>query len=127
VAGRGRGNRADRGAEVVADAQRVGLASALRTAKSRDAALHGAADAIEDRLVGPATASTRMSVLELLGTIEQLDDRERAALLRSAGISNDRRRLTLLHARTRVRLATALRELAARAPESGGAAEPSAS
>ena len=126
-------SRRDRGAGVIADAQRVGLAYALRTAQSREAALEGAAGAIEDRLVGPATSSARMSVLELLGAIEQLDESERATLLRSAGIDNDKRRLTRLHARTRARLATALRDLAARgtgspvapqAPVSSGGAAP---
>lgn len=112
---RGR-RRSGPAAQVVAEAERIGLAHALRTAPSRKVALEGAAEIIEARLVGPRTASTRMSVLDLLGAIEQLDERERAALLRSAGIDNDRRRLTRLHARTRTRLVTALRDLAARAP-----------
>ena len=55
-----------------------------------------------------------MSVLDLLEAIEQLDEYERAAVLRSAGIDNDKRRVTRLHARPRARLAKALRELAAR-------------
>jgi DNA helicase II / ATP-dependent DNA helicase PcrA len=104
-------------AHIVAEAQRVGLAHSLRTAQSRNAALEGAADVIEARLVGPATASARMSVLDLLNAIELIDERDRAALLRSAGIDNGRRRLTRLHGRTRARLVAALRELAARGPE----------
>jgi len=102
----------------VAEAERIGLAYALRTAPSREAALGGAADVIEARLVGPKTASARMSVFDLLGAIEQLDDRAGAALLQSAGIDNGHRRLTHLHARTRTRLARALRDLAAPSPDS---------
>ena len=112
--GRRRGGPA---AQVVAEAERVGLAHALRTAPGRKTALEGAADIIEARLVGPRTASSRMSVLDLLGAIEPLDERERSALLQSAGIDNDRRRLTRLQARTRTRLVRALRDLAARAPD----------
>jgi DNA helicase-2/ATP-dependent DNA helicase PcrA len=108
--------RDGRGARVVAEAERVGLAQALRTAPSREAAVLGAADIIEAQLVGPKTASVRMSVLDLLGAIEQLDERARAALLRSAGIDNGHRRLTRLHARTRTRLVGALRDLAASTP-----------
>jgi hypothetical protein len=110
----GAGGRRHRGAGVIADAQRVGLAYALRAAQSREAALEGAAHALEHRLVGPATSSARMSVLDLLEAIEQLDEHERAAVLRSAGIDNDKRRVTRLHARPRARLAKALRELGAR-------------
>ena len=110
----GASGRRLRGAGVIADAQRVGLAYALRAAQSREAALEGAAQALEHRLVGPATSSARMSVLDLLEAIEQLDEHERAAVLRSAGIDNDKRRVTRLHARPRARLAKALRELAAR-------------
>ena len=111
-------HRGSLGAPVVAEAQRVGLEYALRTAQSRKAAIEAAADVVEARLVGPTTASTRMSVLDLLDAIELLDERDRGALLRSAGIDNGRRRLTRLHARTRNRLARALRDLAAMAPES---------
>jgi ATP-dependent DNA helicase UvrD/PcrA len=100
----------------VAEAQRVGLLYAARSAPSRTAALNGVADVIEARLVGPATASARVSVLDVLGAIEQLDERDREALLRSAGIDNPRRGLTRLHARTRTRLIQALRDLAASAP-----------
>jgi DNA helicase-2/ATP-dependent DNA helicase PcrA len=114
---RNHGRRRDgRGAQVVAEAERVGLAHALRTTPSREAAVLGAADIIERQLVGPKTASVRMSVLDLLGAIEQLDQPARAALLRSAGIDNGHRRLTRLHARTRARLVGALRDLAARTP-----------
>ena len=89
---------------------------ALRPAD--EAALGGAADVIEARLVGPKTASARMSVLDLLGAIEQLDERAGAALLQSAGIDNGHRRLTRLHARTRTRLVRALRDLVAPSPDS---------
>ena len=116
---RGRRRRRDGPASrVVAEAERVGFAHALRTAPSREAALGGAADVIEARMVGPKTASARMSVLDLLGAIEQLDERAGAALLRSAGIDNGHRRLTRLHARTRTRLVRALRDLAAPSPDS---------
>jgi DNA helicase-2/ATP-dependent DNA helicase PcrA len=116
---RNRGRRRDkRGAQVVAEAERVGLAHALRTAPSLDAAVLGAADVIERQLVGPKTASVRMSVLDLLGAIEQLDERSRTALLRSAGIDNGHRRLSRLHPRTRTRLVGALRDLAAPTPGS---------
>jgi hypothetical protein len=103
---------------VVTEAKRAGLLHALRTAPSDKAALEGAADVIEARLVGPATTSTRMSVLDLLDAIEPLDELERTALLRAAGIENPHRRLTRLHSRTRTRLVRALRELAARSPDS---------
>lgn len=120
---RGRGRRRDGpAAHVVAEAERVGLAHALRTTPSREAALGGAADVIEARLVGPKTASARMSVLDLLGAIEQLDERAGAALLQSAGIDNGHRRLTRLHPRTRTRLVSALRDLAA-APQDSAAGE----
>jgi DNA helicase-2/ATP-dependent DNA helicase PcrA len=116
---RGGGRRSDGPAtRVVAEAERVGLAYALRAAADREAALGGAADVIEARLVGPKTASARMSVLDLLGAIEQLDKRAGAALLQSAGIDNGHRRLTRLHARTRTRLVKALRDLAASSPDS---------
>jgi len=111
--GRGRGGPAG---AVVAEAQRVGLLYAVRSAPSRKAALNGVADVIEARLVGPATASARVSVLDVLGAIEQLDERDRQVLLRSAGIDNPRRGLTRLHARTRSRFIKALRDLAASAP-----------
>jgi DNA helicase-2/ATP-dependent DNA helicase PcrA len=116
---RGRGRPRDgAAAQVVAEAERVGLARALRTAPSREAALGGAADVIEARLVGPKTASARMSVFDLLGAIEQLDERAGAAVLQSAGIDNGHRRLTHLHGRTRTRFARALRDLAAPSPDS---------
>lgn len=106
------------GAPVVAVATRSGLFHALRTAQSRQAALDGAAEILEARLVGPATASARMSVFDLLDAIELLDERDREALLQSAGIENPRRRLTRLHARTRARFVEALRDLAEHGPES---------
>jgi DNA helicase II / ATP-dependent DNA helicase PcrA len=112
--GRGRGSGGD---EVVAEAQRVGLAHALRTASSRRAALEGAAALIEDRLVGPATRSSRMSVRDLLEALAHVDERERSDLLQAAAIENAGRRMTRLHGRMRTRLAEALRELAAREPE----------
>ena len=121
---RGRRRRRDGpAAHVMAEAERVGLAHALRTAPSREAALGGAADVIEARMVGPKTASARMSVLDLLGAIEQLDERAGAALLQSAGIDNGHRRLTRLHGRSRTRLVRALRDLAAPSPDSA-AGEP---
>ncbi len=113
-----RRRRGGPGAPVVAAATRSGLSHALRTAQSRQAALDGAAEILEARLAGPATASGRMSVFDLLYAIELLDERDRQALLQSAGIENPRRRLTRLHARTRARFVKALRDLAERAPES---------
>lgn len=59
-----------------------------------------------------------MSVLDLLGTIELLDDRDRAALLASAGIESGSRRLARRTRRTRARLVMALRDVAARASAS---------
>ncbi len=96
----------------LAEAQRVGLAYALRTAPSRRQALEIAAAGIEQRLIGPETASGRMSVAELLGAIEQLEDRERAAVLEAAGVGDGRRRIGRLTASSRARVVRALRALA---------------
>jgi DNA helicase II / ATP-dependent DNA helicase PcrA len=115
--GGARGRRRAR-SQVVAEAERVGLEYALRTAPSQRAAINGAADVLEARLVGPATASARMSVLDLLDALGLLDERDRAPLLRSAGIDNECRRLTRLHRRTRNRLVEVLRHLATRASDS---------
>ena len=106
--------------QVLATAERVGLAYALRTADSRDAALHAAADALDARLIGPPTASARMKVHELLAAIVALDEPDRVALLRSAGIDDDNRRVTRLPANNRTRLTAALRGLAASASQSAG-------
>lgn len=105
--------RARRGpaAEVLATARRVGLAYALRTAPSRRAALEAAATAIEYRLVGPDTASARMTVAALLTVIEELSDRERGAVLQSSGIDTADRRVNGLDAKSRARLTGALRKL----------------
>jgi hypothetical protein len=109
------GGRRRRGAvaRVVAEAERVGLARALQSAPSYKVALEGAAEVIEVRRIGPKTALGRMSVLELLGAIDQLDEHDSTALLKSAGIDNGHRHLKGLHGRTRARLARALRDLAA--------------
>ena len=96
---------------VLAEAERVGLAYALRTTPSRRLALHGAAAAIERRLAGPQTASARMTVDGLLAAIEHLDDAERTRLLTRARLEGETR-VAGLGGRRRSRLAHALRELA---------------
>lgn len=94
-----------------AEAERVGLAYALRTAPSRRVALDGAAAAVERRLVGPQTASARLTVAELLAAVEDLKDGERARVIMRAQVDGGQR-VTQLDGETRSRLADALRELA---------------
>jgi ATP-dependent DNA helicase UvrD/PcrA len=98
-------------ARVLTEAERVGLAYALRTAVTRRTALRGAATAVERRLAGPQTASTRLTVAELLAAIESLDDDQRSELLLRAELDGDRR-VAQLGAGPRGRLAHVLRELA---------------
>jgi DNA helicase-2/ATP-dependent DNA helicase PcrA len=95
---------------VLAEAQRIGLAYALRTAPSRRAALHGAAAVIEQRLAGPGTTSARMTVAQLLEAIEQLTDDERLTVLALAAI-DEGARLVGLSASSRSGLGRALLEL----------------
>lgn len=94
----------------VAEARRVGLGYALRTATSRETALDLAAAAIEQRIVGPQTASERMSVGEMLAAIEPLNDAERAALAHAAGIDDGATLVGRLDATRRSRLVHALRQ-----------------
>jgi superfamily I DNA/RNA helicase len=96
----------------LAEARRVGLGYALRTAASRTAALETAAAALEQRMIGPITTSERMTVAKLLAAIEAISDADRAALLTAAGISNDRVLLARLDVAARRRLVAALRDLA---------------
>ena len=96
---------------VLAEAERVGLAYALRTAPTRRAALLGAAVAVEQRQVGPQTASTRLTVTQLLEAIESLDADERAHILTGARVSGDTR-VPRLGGKARSRLGHALRVLA---------------
>ena len=111
----GRGRRATKRAGdgpvagVLREAQRVGLAYALRTAPSRTTALIAAATATEKNLIGPATASAQMTVPALLAAIETIDDAERAALFAVSGASEDSRPIARLSNNARKSLARALR------------------
>ncbi len=99
-------------AGVLREAQRVGLAYALRAAPSRTTALVAAATAAEENLIGPDTASGQMTVRALLAAIETINDAERAALLAASGADEDSRPITRLGANARKRLARALRRQA---------------
>jgi hypothetical protein len=101
---------------VIATAQQVGLAYALRTAPSRQAALEAAAIALERRLVGAPTTSEQMTVAGLLDAIETLDDRDRQAARHSAVILDPTIPLVRLTRSPRHGLARALRRLATRPP-----------
>lgn len=98
----------------LAEAQRVGLGYALRTAGSRALALEVAAAAVEQRLIGLVTTSDRMTVAKLLEAIEGIDDAERAAVLRAAGLRDGRALPIRLDAGARPRFVRALRNLAKR-------------
>ncbi len=91
---------------------RVGLAYALSTAPSRSVALEAAAAAVEQRLIGPVTASNRMSVTQLLMAVEQLSDSERASVLDVIGAGTGDTLAARLGASARKRLVRALRRLA---------------
>jgi hypothetical protein len=97
---------------VIDEAQRIGLAYALRTAPSRAAALEAAAVALERSLVGPSTTSSRMTVADLLQAIEELNDSERAGVLREAAITDRAAQVVRLPQGSRFGLARALRGLA---------------
>lgn len=102
--------RGDPRAAGVAEARRVGLGYALRTASSREAARDLAAAAIEQRIVGPQTASDRMSVVEMLEAIEQLNDSERTTVADAAGIGDGATLVVRLDAKRRAGLVRALRK-----------------
>jgi DNA helicase-2/ATP-dependent DNA helicase PcrA len=114
----GRGRRVAKGvgngpvAGVLREAERVGLAYALRTAPSRTTALVAAATAAEQNLIGLDTASGQMTVPALLAAIETINDAERAALLAASGTGEDPRPIARLGASARRRLARALRRQA---------------
>jgi hypothetical protein len=76
-------------AAVLREALRVGLAYALRNATSRTTALAGAATAVDNGLLGPDTASMRMTVRELLAAIEAIGDAERAAVLAATSVAEN--------------------------------------
>ena len=90
----------------------VGLAYALRGAPSRSVALEAAAAAIEHRLIGPETASARMSAAGVLTAIEQLTEPERAAALDAAGLGDGTALVGRLSPRSSQKLVRALRRLA---------------
>jgi DNA helicase-2/ATP-dependent DNA helicase PcrA len=98
---------------VVAQAQRIGLSYALRTANSRHAALHGAAHVIERRLIGEQTTSSRMTAAELLAAIAQLTDTERDTALATVS-GGGQATVARLGEAERAALVRALRTLAAR-------------
>ena len=99
-------------ATVLTEAVRVGLAYALRNAPTRSVALEAAATAVERRLIGPATASSRMSVTALLAAVEQLQHSERAGVLEALGAGSGDTLAGRLSAGARQRLVDALRALA---------------
>ncbi len=85
---------------------------ALRHAPKRSVAVTAAAAAIQHRMVGPDTASDRVTVAELLAAIEQLSDSERAAVLDATGLGDGDRPIVRLGKGARKGLARALRKLA---------------
>jgi len=116
-------NRVGRGrvARVLEDAHRVGLAYALRTAPRRSTAVEAAAAALEHGLIGPHTASERMTVAELLAAIEALSASQRSVVLEMASLAGGGNELAArLGSGPRKRLMRALRRLNA---TSGGKEE----
>ncbi|MGA2928803.1 MAG: ATP-dependent helicase, partial [Solirubrobacteraceae bacterium] len=105
--------------DVVREAARIGLSYALRTAPSPAVALEAAAITIEQRLVGPQTASQRITVGQLLTAIETLTPGERADIL-TALAAPESRRLVGLTLKQRGRLTRSLRELASGGPLAKG-------
>ena len=99
-------------ASVLNEGFRVGLAYALRNAPNRSVAIEAAAAAIEHRLIGPETASARMSAAAVLAAIEQLTAPERAAALDAAGLGDGTALVGRLHPRSSQKLVRALRRLA---------------
>ena len=99
-------------AGVLGQAQRIGLAYGLRTAPSRTVALEAAAVAVEERLIGPSTASARMSVAGLLEAIEDLTSSERDAVLRAAHAGGREELVVCVGKSARRNLVRALRRLA---------------
>ena len=93
----------------LAEAVRVGLGYAIRTAPNRTVALQTAAAALEQRLIGEATTSATMTVAKLLSCAEQLTPADRRVILAEAAIGDGSARLSDLDASARLRLAAALR------------------
>lgn len=91
------------------EAVRVGLAYAMRTAPDRRVALQTAAAALEQRLIGVSTTSTKMTVAKLLRCVDGLDAGDRRRILKQAGLSDATVRLTTLDRAAWSRLASALR------------------
>ncbi|MDQ6775635.1 MAG: ATP-dependent helicase, partial [Actinomycetota bacterium] len=110
-------------AAVLTEAFRIGLGYALRNAPKRSVAVTAAAAAIQHRMVGPDTASDRMTLAELLAAIEQLSECERAAVLDATGLGDGDGPIVALGKGARKGLARELRKLAggagASAQESG--------
>jgi len=96
----------------LAKAMDVGLGYAMRTAPTRGIALQTAAAALEQRLIGAPTTSTRMTAGKLLGNVEQLSAEDASGILRRAGIEDDGVLLSRLDAGARTRLARVLRTTA---------------
>jgi hypothetical protein len=97
---------------VLREALRVGLAYALRNAPSRTTALAAAATAVDKGLIGPDTASARMTVHELLNAIEAIGDAERSAVLAATGLGENRTPIARLGRKSRALVARALRRQA---------------
>lgn len=93
----------------LAEAVRVGLGYAMRTAETRTLALQTAAAALEQRLIGETTTSAKMTVAKLLDSAEQLTPDDRRAILVAAELGDDSVRLIGLDTAARARLAAALR------------------
>jgi len=109
-AGPGRESRVGPDDGRLGEAVRVGLAYAMRTAPSRRVALQTAAAALEQRLIGASTTSTKMTVAKkLLRCVDGLDADDRRRILKQAGLSDATVRLTTLDRDAWSRLASALR------------------
>ncbi len=106
-------------AAVPREALRVGLAYALRNATSRTTALAAAATAVDNGLLGPDTASTRMTVHELLAAIEAIGDAQRAAVLAATSVAENQTPIARLSKKSRAPIARALRRQALRITPAG--------
>jgi cell division inhibitor SulA len=69
---------------------------------------------VEHRLIGPSTASDRMSVAEMLTAMEQLSESERVAVLDAAHLGNGDELVVRLGESTRRNIVRALRRLASK-------------
>jgi hypothetical protein len=81
----------------------------LRTAANQKLALETAAAAIEQRLIGAATALDNMTVAAMPDCVEGISASERQRILSEAGVRNDQTLLSRLYAGGRRGLARALR------------------